>query len=68
MVEPIVIKELFLTPEDQQTLEAMAPAFEMLRKNLDKLKRAGLDVTEAETDYESGRKLWEGALRELTRK
>jgi len=68
MAEPLKIEELFLTTEDQRTLEELAPAIEMLEKNIAKLKRAGLDITKAEEDLKAAKTLREGMLRELTRK
>lgn len=68
MADPIQIDELFLTPEDQATLEQMAPAFEIMQKNIDKMKAAGMDVTQIEADFTKGKELREGVLRELTRK
>jgi len=67
MAEPLKIEELFLTPEDQRTLEELAPAFEMMRKNLDKMKKAGMDIAQVEADFEKGKALREGVLRELVR-
>jgi len=68
MAEPVHIDELFLTAEDQRTLEEMTPALEMLKKNVGKLEAAGFDVTVQKQDLDKAVKLRDGALRELTRK
>jgi len=67
MAKPIVIEELFLSPEDQRTLEELAPAIEMLEKNIAKLERAGLDVTKQKDDLAKTKTLREGVLRELVK-
>lgn len=68
MADPIVVEELFLTPEDQRTLEELTPALDMLKKNIAKLEKAGMDVTTQKADLEKATALRDGVLRELTKK
>lgn len=68
MAEPLVVPELFLTPEDERTLQEMTPALDMMAKNVAKLEAAGFDVTTHKADLEKAKALRDGALRELTRK
>lgn len=67
MADPIVIEELFITPEDQTTLEQLAPAIEVMEKNIAKVEKAGLDVTKAKEDLAKAKALREGILRELVK-
>lgn len=68
MADPIVVEELFLTSEDQRTLEELTPALDMLARNIAKMERAGMDVTTQKADLEKAKALRDGVLRELTKK
>lgn len=67
MADPIVVEELFLAQEDKETLEQLAPAIEMMEKNIAKVEKAGIDVTKAKEDLATAKALREGILRELVK-
>jgi len=67
MAEIPVVEELFLTREDQETLERLGPALEMIAKNIAKCEKAGMDVTKIKEDLAKGKALQEGMLRELVK-
>ena len=67
MPEELKIEEIFLSREDQETLERLAPAIEMLETNIAKCEKAGIDVTAAKEDLAKAKALREGILRELVK-
>lgn len=60
----MAIEPIKLTPEDQRTLEDLAPDIEALEKEIVKAGRAGLDVTKLTEDLAKAKALREGVLRE----
>ena len=64
MVDLLITEPIKLKPEQTKTLEDMAVSIALLKKEVEKAKRAGIDVKEMEEKLLATAKLREGLLRE----
>ncbi len=66
MATQLITEPIKLDPAQVRTLQDMALSISLLKKEVEKAKRAGLDMTEMEAKLLETTKLREGLLREYT--
>lgn len=64
MVTQLITEPIKLDPKDIKALQDMALSISLLTKEIEKAKRAGIDVKEIEARLLETKKLREGLLRE----
>lgn len=60
----MVFEPIKLTAEQKKSLLDLAADIKLLKIEIDRAKRAGIDVTELEADYNKAIKLRDGILKE----